>query len=108
MHNDATAAVQQETGTLIDHILTNSHQMHRADLASLVPLAERSEDVHADDPDAAKGLARALATLAHEMADHIAKAEMILFPAMRAGGGTGYEHPIAVMRADHDDLSAAT
>ena len=87
MHDDATAAVQQETGTLIDHILTNSHQMHRADLASLVPLAKRSEHVHADDPDAAKGLARAL--------------------AMRAGGGTGIEQLIAAMRADHDDLSAA-
>lgn len=31
------------------------------------------------------------------------KEEMILFPAMRAGGGAGIEHPIAVMRADHDD-----
>lgn len=31
------------------------------------------------------------------------KEEMTLFPAMRAGGGPGIEHPIAVMRADHDD-----
>ena len=107
MHDDATAALQQETGALIDHILTNSHQMQRADLASLVTLAERVEHVHAHDPDAPKGLARALATLAREMADHMAKEEMILFPAVRAVGGTGIEHPIAAMRADHDDLSAA-
>lgn len=107
MHDDATAAVQQETGALIDHIRTNSHHMHRADLASLVPLAERVEHVHAHDPDAAKGLARALATLAREMADHMAKEKMIPFPAMRAGGGTGIEHLIAAMRADRDDLSAA-
>jgi regulator of cell morphogenesis and NO signaling len=103
MHDDATAAVPQETGALIDHILTNYHEMHRADLASLVPLAERVEQVHADDPDAPKGLARTLATLAREMEDHMAKEETILFPAMRAGGGAGIEHPIAVMRADHND-----
>lgn len=41
MHDDATAAVPQETGALIDHILTNYHAMHRADLASLIPLASR-------------------------------------------------------------------
>jgi len=30
------------------------------------------------------------------------KEELILFPAMRKGGGPGIEHPIAVMREDHD------
>jgi regulator of cell morphogenesis and NO signaling len=103
MHDDATAAVSQEAGALIDHILTKYHAMHRADLASLVPLAERVERVHTDDPDAPKGLARALTTLAREMHDHMTKEEMILFPAMRAGGGVGIEHPIAVMLADNDD-----
>jgi regulator of cell morphogenesis and NO signaling len=103
MHADATAKLPQETGALIDHILTSYHAMHRADLASLVPLAERVEQVHANDPNAREGLARALATFAREMEDHMAKEEMILFPAMRAGGGAGLTHPIAVMRADHDD-----
>lgn len=93
----------EETAALIDHILTRYHEMHRSDLASLVPLAERVERVHEGDPDAPHGLARALATLSQEMEDHMAKEEMILFPAMRAGGGPGIEHPIAAMRADHDD-----
>lgn len=107
MHDDTTAAVLQETGALIDHILANYHAMHRDDLASLIPLASRVEQVHADDPDAPKGLASALTKLALEMEDHMAKEEMILFPAMRAGGGAGIEHPIAVMRADHDDHAEA-
>ena len=93
----------EETGALIDHILTRYHEMHRADLASLGPLADRVERVHADDPDAPRGLARAIRMLAQAMEDHMAKEETILFPAMRAGGGAGIEHPIAVMRADHDD-----
>jgi regulator of cell morphogenesis and NO signaling len=103
MHDNATDVVPQDTRALIDHILRQYHAMHRADLESLVPLAERVEQVHADDPDAPKGLARALTTLAREMEEHMTKEEMILFPAMRSGGGAGIEHPIAVMRADHDD-----
>lgn len=103
MQDFATPTLPQETGALIDHILTTYHAMHRADLASLIPLASRVEEVHADDPDAPKGLADALTTLAQEMEDHMTKEEMILFPAMRAGGGAGIEHPIAVMRADHND-----
>lgn len=31
------------------------------------------------------------------------KEELILFPAIRKGGGPGIENPIAVMRADHDE-----
>lgn len=102
---DATTdtEVGQETGALIDHILTRFHQMHREDLASLMPLADRVEHVHADDGDVPTGLADAIRTLAREMEDHMIKEEMILFPAMRAGGGPGLEQPIAVMRADHDD-----
>lgn len=103
MRDNAQTTAPEETGALIDHILSRYHEVHRADLAGLLPLAERVETVHAEDPDAPHGLARALATLAQEMEDHMRKEEMILFPAMRAGGGQGIEHPIAVMRADHDD-----
>jgi regulator of cell morphogenesis and NO signaling len=103
MKDLAESDLPRETGALIDHILTRYHEMHRADLASLVPLADRVERVHAGDPDAPTGLARAIRTLAQEMEDHMAREEQILFPAMRTGGGPGIEHPIAVMRADHDD-----
>lgn len=92
-----------ETGALIDHILSRYHQTHRAELAGLVPLAQKVESVHAEDPAAPQGLARALASLAQEMEEHMTKEERILFPLMRAGGRPGIEHPIAVMRADHDD-----
>ncbi len=97
------AIALQETGALIDHILTRYHEVHRAELAELQVLARKVATVHADDPDMPNGLARALGVLAREMEDHMVKEEMILFPAMRAGGGPGIEHPIAVMRADHDD-----
>lgn len=96
----------QETDALIDHIQTRYHAVHRSDLAGLLPLAERVEQVHADDPQAPHGLAQALMTLRREMEDHMAKEEAILFPAMRAGGMQGIDHPIAMMRADHDEHAA--
>jgi regulator of cell morphogenesis and NO signaling len=107
MQNQSEIPVPPETSALIDHILITYHEMHRADLASLLPLAERVEAVLADDPDAPRGLARALASLSREMEDHMFKEEQILFPAMRAGGGAGIAQPIAVMRADHRDHAEA-
>lgn len=84
MEDDVTTTVPQETGALIDHILANYHEMHRADLASLVPLAERVEQVHADDPEVPRGLACALGILACEMEDHMTREEIVLIPATRA------------------------
>jgi regulator of cell morphogenesis and NO signaling len=96
-------AAPQETEALIAHILERYHAVHRAELPDLVALARKVESVHAEDPDVPSGIAEALAYLQHAMEDHMAKEEMILFPAMRAGGGPGIESPIAAMRADHDD-----
>jgi regulator of cell morphogenesis and NO signaling len=84
MPDDATAAVPQEAGKLIGHVLTRHHGMRRADLASVVPLAGRVAQVR-------------------EMEDHMAKDEMILSLAMRAGDDACMEPPIAVMHADIDD-----
>ncbi len=103
MRYEGTVTTGTDTGALIEHILTRYHAVHRADLAELLPLAERVEQVHAEDPVAPRGLAQALARLAQEMEDHMRKEEAILFPAMRAGGGPGIAQPITVMRADHDD-----
>lgn len=96
-------AAPPETDALIAHILTRYHAVHRAELPELVALARKVESVHAEDPEVPAGIAEALAWLQRAMEDHMAKEEMILFPAMRAGGGSGIESPIAVMRADHDD-----
>jgi regulator of cell morphogenesis and NO signaling len=38
-----------------------------------------------------------------ELEVHMKKEELILFPAIRNGGGPGIANPITVMRANHDD-----
>lgn len=106
MKGSAEITAQQDTGALIDHILNRYHEAHRAELATLLPLAEKVEAVHAGDALAPRGLAQALMNLWRALEDHMVKEERILFPVMRAGGQPGIAHPIAVMRADHDDHSA--
>lgn len=100
---DGDADAAYETVGLIDHTLPRRHETHRADFASLVPLAERVELVHADDPDAPSALARALASLAGQIEDRMTKPEMILLPVMRAGGGPDIADLVASTRADHED-----
>jgi len=62
--------------------------------------------VHAGAPEAPAGLAALLRSMIGDMEVHMKKEELILFPAIRQGGGPGIDQPIAVMRADHDDHTA--
>jgi regulator of cell morphogenesis and NO signaling len=103
MKDDSEIAAAQETHALIDLILTRYHAVHRAELATLLPLAEKVETVHGDDPQAPQGLTQALMTLRREKEDHMSKEEMVLFPAMRSGERQSLEFPITLMRADHHD-----
>src|SRR5690606_9458053 len=50
-----------------------------------------------------EGLSKLLRRMIGEMEVHMKKEELILFPAIRKGGGPGIENPIHLMRADHDD-----
>lgn len=96
-------ATSDETGALIDHILSRYHEVHRAELANLQLLAEKIEAVHGGDLQLPKGLSQAIKNLWGELEDHMAKEEVILCPVMRAGGTPGLEHPIAIMRGDHNN-----
>lgn len=86
---------------LIDYILTRFHDRHRAELPELIALADKVERVHADAADVPHGLAAVLRRVAGELESHMQKEELVLFPAIRQGGGAGLVHPIAVMRQDH-------
>lgn len=88
------------------YIETRYHDRHREQLPDLAALAARVEQVHAGAPAVPAGLSALLQRLIGELEVHMKKEELILFPAIRRGGMPGIEHPIAVMRADHDDHGA--
>lgn len=91
-----------ETLPLIDHILTRYHDTHRTEMDWLIPLAHKVETVHGDHEEAPLGLTEALLVLRDELDSHMAKEEQVLFPMMRQGGHPAIQHPIAVMRHEHD------
>lgn len=99
----AALEAPEETGPLIDHLLTRYHETHRQELAFLIPLAEKVERVHGDHPAAPAGLAAALTALRDELEGHMMNEEQLVFPMMRQGGATRITHPVAQMRREHDD-----
>ena len=97
------AAPIHDAAELTRYIETRYHARHRQQLPPLAAMAEKVENVHFGDEHAPDGLSDVLRRLIGEMEVHMKKEELILFPAIRKGGGPGIENPIAVMRADHDD-----
>jgi regulator of cell morphogenesis and NO signaling len=92
-----------DTAGLTRYIEARYHRRHREQLPRLATMAERVEAVHSGDEDVPEGLSDLLRRLVGEMEVHMKKEELILFPAIRRGGGPGIGAPIAAMRADHAD-----
>lgn len=92
-----------DPAALTRYIEARYHARHREQLPTLAALSEKVERVHGSDERAPTGLAEVLRRMIGDMEVHMKKEELILFPAIRAGGGPGIENPIAVMRADHDE-----
>ena len=92
-----------DSPALIDHILDRFHATHREELAWLIPMAQKVETVHGDHEEAPLGLTAALIALADDLESHMQKEEQVLFPMIRGGGHPMIAHPIAAMRAEHDD-----
>jgi regulator of cell morphogenesis and NO signaling len=94
----------RETAALVEHIVKRFHEVHRRELPELIRLAKRVEAVHGGRDDAPKGAAQLLQTMMLELDDHMKKEEFVLFPMMEEGGNSFIRHPIAAMRADHEEV----
>ncbi|STZ75912.1 iron-sulfur cluster repair protein DnrN [Bergeriella denitrificans] len=89
----------------IDHILQRYHNVHRAQLAELVPLAEKVATVHAGSFPAE--IAALLAHMQDELLMHMMKEERMLFPMINQGAGRGASMPISVMMHEHEEHDQA-
>ena len=87
--------------SLIDHIISRYHEVHRVQLPELVRMARRVEAVHRENPDVPTGLAALLEEMEQKLLGHMQKEEAILFPLLKAGGSPYAGQPIGVMRAEH-------
>lgn len=92
-----------ETGLLIDHLVSRYHDMHRQDLEHLVALSQTVERIHGDHPLAPLGLARALIALRDELEDCMESEEQMLFPRMWRKDETRVFCLIAQIRREHGE-----
>jgi regulator of cell morphogenesis and NO signaling len=95
----------QPNSEIVDFIVQRYHVPLRAELPELVRMAERVERRHAEHEACPRGLAAHLARMEHELIDHMAKEEGVLFPLLSAG--VTPPSPIEVMRHEHDEHGAA-
>jgi regulator of cell morphogenesis and NO signaling len=98
-----TAEPAQDTGAMIDHIVSRYHEVHRRQLPELIMLARKVEQVHAGKKGVPAGLADLMQHALGELEVHMKKEELILFPAMRRQGAGPLDAPISQMRHDHVD-----
>lgn len=96
-----------DAAALTQHIEVRYHARHRDQLPELIRQAQMVERVHGTAPQVPVGLAVHLQHMQGELDAHMKKEELILFPAIRRGDGALMAHPIAVMRADHDEHDRA-
>jgi regulator of cell morphogenesis and NO signaling len=104
-------------GVLADHIVHRYHHTLRQELPRLQAMAEKVNNVHgAKMPDTFPRLNTVFAELAEELTSHMAKEEMILFPAVQeleAAHNEGrrpqtrfplgaLQMPISVMEQEHE------
>jgi regulator of cell morphogenesis and NO signaling len=92
---------------LIEHILNRYHDTHRDQLPEMIRLAQRVERVHGSHPECPSGLSAHLETMQAELENHMTKEEQILFPMIVRGISGLARGPISVMRAEHEDHTAA-
>ncbi len=94
----------EETALLISHILDRYHATHRAELAWLIPLAQKVERVHGQHPEAPVGLAAALEQLQQDLEQHMRRQEQVLFPMMQ-GSASGTMHDARTTFLQEHDAS---
>jgi len=105
---------------LIEHIKNTHHKYVREETARLRPLFEKVCSVHGTNHPELLGLRTTLASLAQELATHMMKEEMVLFPyivrleeavtekvaAVPPPFGS-VRNPVAMMMHEHDDAGNA-
>lgn len=102
----APTSADLDTPSLIDMIISRYHRVHSQELPELIRLAERVENVHQNHPLVPRGLAALLKQILGELAIHMQKEELTLFPRMRHAGPRGLQDPIMMMMAEHEEHGA--
>ena len=98
--SDLSVWQQASDNSLIEHILARYHQVHRVQLADILPLAEKVAGVHAGTFPA--DILPLLQHMRQDLLEHMYKEERVLFPMILNGMGARAAMPISVMMREHE------
>ncbi|MBI5504340.1 MAG: iron-sulfur cluster repair protein YtfE [Deltaproteobacteria bacterium] len=94
---------RRAAGDLVEHILARFHRPHRQELARLLPMARKVEQVHAGKASCPRGLADHVERMREELEMHMQKEEQVLFPLIQSGATRAARMPVQVMEGEHRD-----
>jgi regulator of cell morphogenesis and NO signaling len=90
-------------GELVDFILARYHAPLRGDVRTLIALAAKVEQVHAEKASCPRGLTAHLTHVLEELDSHLGKEEQIVFPAIRQGTGAALMPSVKALMQEHED-----
>lgn len=91
---------------LVAHIERTHHEYTKSELPRLSQLIEKVARVHGEKHPFMVEVAALFGRFADEFRAHLAKEELVLFPAICARAGRTLSGPVAVMLQDHDAAGA--
>ena len=97
---------EESLPALIEHLLSQFHESHRAEVPRLTAMAHKVESVHGEKPACPTGLASFLERMHQELELHMQKEEEVLFPMIQAGRGRMAVMPVQAMEQEHEDHGA--
>lgn len=102
---------QEPMQSLMSHIVERHHQYVRSETPRIENWLVKCVAAHGPHHPELSQIQRTFAAMVSEMAQHMAKEELILFPAIaRAEGGNGNASlaaPVRMMMTEHDDTGRA-
>ena len=86
---------------LVDFIVGTYHRRLRETFPELLRMAAKVEARHAANPHCPAGLVAQLTAMHHEVLEHLAKEERVLFPLILGGQGRMASGPVQVLEREH-------
>jgi regulator of cell morphogenesis and NO signaling len=101
VHGEGRRWDQEPLCDLVDFIVATYHRRLRETFPELLRMAAKVEARHGANPHCPAGLVAQLTAMHHDVLEHLAKEERVLFPLILSGQGRMASGPVQVLEREH-------
>ena len=101
VHGQGRRWDQEPLSDLVDFIVGTYHRRLREAFPELLRMAAKVEARHGANPHCPAGLVAQLTAMHHDVLEHLAKEERVLFPLILSGQGRMASGPVQVLEREH-------